>query len=110
MTWQHGDSIGPMTRTVRDSALVLQAYAGHDPRDPSTVKMPVPDFCAELDTDLKGVKVGIPKDFFFDIISDDVEDAINVAVTALQQLGAEIVEVHTSLPRLRTQCLAAYGR
>ena len=98
MTWHHGDHIGPLTRTVRDSALVLQTYAGHDPRDPSTVPVPVPDFCADLGTDLKGVKVGVPRDFFFDIIADDVEQAINAAVTALKDLGAEIVDV--ALPYL----------
>lgn len=92
-TWRHGDHVGPLTRTVADNALVLQAYAGHDPRDPSSVPMPVPDFSAELGRDLRGVRVGVPRDWFFDVVADDVEEAVRRAIEAMREMGAEIVEI-----------------
>ena len=92
-TWRHGDHVGPLTRTVADNALVLQAYAGHDPRDPSSVPMPVPDFSAELGRDLRGVRVGVPRDWFFDVVTDDVEEAVHRAIEAMREMGAEIVDV-----------------
>ena len=92
-TWRHGDHVGPLTRTVADNALVLQAYAGHDPRDPSSVPMPVPDFSADLERGLRSVRVGVPRDWFFDVVADDVEEAVRRAVDAMREMGAEIVEV-----------------
>ena len=88
-----GDHISPRTRTVSDSALVLQAYAGYDPLDPTTVPVPVPDFSADLGHDLHGVKVGVPANFFFDVVSEDVEACVRAAIIALEGLGAELVEV-----------------
>jgi len=93
LTWGHGDHVGPLTRSVRDSALVLQACAGHDPSDASSRKLPVPDFSARLGEDLKGVKIGIPKSFFFDVVTDDVEQRVNEAISIMTELGAELVEV-----------------
>ncbi len=93
LTWHHGDHIGPLTRTVADNALVLAAYAGHDPLDPSSVPVPVPNFSAELGRDLRGVRVGVPREWFFDVVTDDVEDAVQQAIKELGALGAEIVEV-----------------
>ena len=98
MTWQHCDHVGALTRSVADNACVLQTYAGHDPLDPSSVSIPVPDFSATIGRDLSGVKVGLPKNFFFDVISDDVEQAVLNALVALQTAGAEVVEV--TLPYL----------
>ena len=60
----NGDHVGPLTRSVRDSALVLQAIAGHDPLDPSTVPVQVPDYSAALEKDLRGTRVGIPANYF----------------------------------------------
>ncbi len=93
LTWGHGDHVGPLTRTVSDSALVLQACAGHDPLDASSRKLPVPDLSARLGEDLKGVKLGIPKSFFFDVVTDDVEQRVNEAIDIMTDLGAELVEV-----------------
>jgi aspartyl-tRNA(Asn)/glutamyl-tRNA(Gln) amidotransferase subunit A len=95
----NGDNIGPLTRSVRDSALVLQAIAGYDPRDPSTVPVPVPDYAASLGKDLAGLRMGIPVDYYFDTIEPEVEDGIRQAISALEELGAKPREV--SLPTMK---------
>jgi aspartyl-tRNA(Asn)/glutamyl-tRNA(Gln) amidotransferase subunit A len=84
-----------MTRSVRDSALVLQAIAGYDPLDPSMVPVPIPDYSANLETSLKGIKVGIPTNYYFDpdTMDDEVEASIRKAITALEGLGMELREV-----------------
>ena len=64
----NGDHIGPLTRSVEDSALVLQAIAGYDPLEPSTVPVPVPDFTADLEKGVKGLKMGIPSNYYFDLL------------------------------------------
>ena len=67
-TSYNGDHIGPLTRSVKGSAIVLQAIAGHDPLDPSTVPVPVPDYTASLDKGLAGLKMGVPTDHYFDLL------------------------------------------
>jgi aspartyl-tRNA(Asn)/glutamyl-tRNA(Gln) amidotransferase subunit A len=95
----NGDHIGPLTRSVADSALVLQAIAGYDPLDPSTVPVPVPDFSADLGRGLSGLKMGIPIDYYFDIIDPEVEAFVRRAIAALEELGAEVREV--ALPSMQ---------
>lgn len=90
------DQVGPVTRDVRDCALLLQAIAGHDPADSTSVNTPVPDYQADLGTDLKGLKIGLPKEYFINGLDDAVRAAVAAAVATYRQLGAEIVEV--SLP------------
>ncbi len=94
----NGDHIGPMTRSVADSALVLQVLAGNDPLDPSTVPVPVPDYSAYLGKSLKGLKMGIPSNHYFDLLDDEVESAVRGSIAALAELGAELQEV--SLPMM----------
>ena len=89
----NGDHIGPMTRSVSDSALVLQAIAGYDPLDPSTVPVPVPDYLEKLGRDLSGLKAGVPSNYFFDLIDPEVESSVRNAIFALQELGVEVREV-----------------
>jgi aspartyl-tRNA(Asn)/glutamyl-tRNA(Gln) amidotransferase subunit A len=89
----NGDHMGPITRSVRDCALMLQAIAGYDPLDPSTVPVPVPDFSALLGRDLRGLKMGIPSNYYFDIVDTEVEAAVRQAITALEALGVETREV-----------------
>jgi aspartyl-tRNA(Asn)/glutamyl-tRNA(Gln) amidotransferase subunit A len=89
----NGDHIGPLTRSVADNALVLQAIAGHDPLDPSTVPVPVPDFSAGLGRRLRRLKVGVPTNYYFDLIDGEVEAAVRRAIGALQELGVEAVDV-----------------
>ena len=90
------DQIGPITKTVRDSALLLQVMAGLDPNDSTSLDAPVPDFSAALEKDLRGVRLGLPKEYMVDGIDPAVRSAIEAAIAQFTSLGAEIVEV--SLP------------
>jgi aspartyl-tRNA(Asn)/glutamyl-tRNA(Gln) amidotransferase subunit A len=90
------DQIGPLTKTVRDAALIMNAIAGHDPQDSTSLDEPVPDYAAKLGNDLVGVRLGIPKEYMIEGIDPHVKTAINAAVKQLNSLGAEIVDV--SLP------------
>jgi aspartyl-tRNA(Asn)/glutamyl-tRNA(Gln) amidotransferase subunit A len=90
------DQVGPVTRDVRDCALLLQAIAGHDPLDSTSVDTPVPDYSAGLHPDLKGVRIGLPREYFIAGLDHDVRHAVEQAVTTCRELGAEIIEV--SLP------------
>src|SRR3982074_3129729 len=90
------DQVGPLTKTVRDAAIIMRAIAGHDPQDSTSLNEPVPDYVAELKSDLRGVKLGLPKEYMIEGIDPQVKSAIDVAVAHLQSLGAEIVDV--SLP------------
>ena len=94
----NGDHIGPMTRSVADSALMLQVLAGNDPLDPSSVPVPVPDYNSYLGKGLKGLKMGVPSNHFFDLLDEEVEAAVRGSVAALEELGAELLEV--SLPAM----------
>ncbi|PKB68780.1 MAG: hypothetical protein BZY81_00775 [SAR202 cluster bacterium Io17-Chloro-G4] len=94
----NGDHIGPMTRSVADSALMLQVLAGNDPLDPSTVPVPVPDYSAHLGKGLKGLKMGVPSNHYFDMLDSEVEEAVRRSIAALEELGAELQEV--SLPSM----------
>jgi aspartyl-tRNA(Asn)/glutamyl-tRNA(Gln) amidotransferase subunit A len=90
------DQIGPVTKTVRDAALIMNVIAGHDPQDSTSLSAPVPDYVANLGNDLRGVRLGVPKEYMIDGIDPQVRAAIDVAVKQLNSLGAEIIEV--SLP------------
>ena len=89
----NGDHIGPITRSVRDSALMLQTIAGYDPLDPSTVPVPVPDYSAYLGDGLTGLKMGIPTNYYFDLVDPEVEAAVRKAIDALTELGVEARDV-----------------
>ena len=90
------DQIGPVTKTVRDGALILNAIAGHDLQDSTSLNEPVPDYVASLGNDLRGVRLGVPKEYMIEGIDPQVRAAINAAGKQLNSLGAEIIEV--SLP------------
>jgi len=90
------DQIGPMTKTVEDAAILLGVMSGIDPMDSTTLDMPVPDYTAALKDDLKGVRLGLPKEYFIDGMDAEVRESIMAAVETCRALGAEIVEV--SLP------------
>ncbi len=88
------DQIGPLTKTVADSALLLQAIAGHDPDDSTSVPDPVPDYSTAMDADIKGLKVGIPTAYFeMEGLDPEVAAAVKAAVETLESLGAETVPV-----------------
>jgi aspartyl-tRNA(Asn)/glutamyl-tRNA(Gln) amidotransferase subunit A len=99
------DQIGPMTRDVRDCALILSAIAGYDPGDSQSYPEELPDYTECLVSDISGITVGVPKEFLEEGLSDTVKDAFMKALDKLEELGARIVEV--SLPHSR-HALAAY--
>jgi aspartyl-tRNA(Asn)/glutamyl-tRNA(Gln) amidotransferase subunit A len=90
------DQIGPMTRDVVDSATLLQAIAGHDPRDATSSAHPVPDYLSTLRNGVRGMRLGVPKEYFVAGMEPAVEQAIRDAIRLLEQQGASIEEV--SLP------------
>ncbi len=92
------DHVGPMTRTVADNALMLNVLAGHDPDDPASAAVPVPDFTSQLDQGVKGLRLGIIRHFHTrDMIADAaVAQAIEAALEVLRELGAEVVEIETA--------------
>ncbi len=89
------DHAGPMARTVRDVALVLQVIAGYDPLDPASVDVPVPDYVGSLEghTALKGMRVGMPASFFFEAADGEVLSTVRAAIDVLRDLGAAVVEI-----------------
>jgi aspartyl-tRNA(Asn)/glutamyl-tRNA(Gln) amidotransferase subunit A len=92
------DHVGPLTRTVRDTALVMNAIAGYDRSDPASVDESVPDFSAGLDAGVAGMTVGVPTNFFTDRVDSEVEAAVATAVGVLEGLGALVCEVAVPLP------------
>jgi aspartyl-tRNA(Asn)/glutamyl-tRNA(Gln) amidotransferase subunit A len=100
------DQIGPLTRDVTDCALVLNVIAGHDPCDSTSVDRPIPDYTKSLVPDLKGVRIGVPKEYFVEGMESGVEQVIREAIGKLEELGAE-VEWDVSLPHTR-YALACY--
>ena len=96
------DQIGPITKDVRDSALMLNSIAGHDPRDSTSAPVAVPDFTAVLGRDIKGLKIGIPKEYFIEGIEPEVSQAVREAIRILESLGAIPVEVFA--PPYRVCC------
>ncbi|MFO1464657.1 MAG: Asp-tRNA(Asn)/Glu-tRNA(Gln) amidotransferase subunit GatA [bacterium] len=90
------DQVGPMTKDVRDCAIVLQAIAGHDDRDSTSFNTPVPDYSQALKRDCKGLKIGVPKEYFIAGTDPEIDAAVRKALDTYRELGAEIHEV--SLP------------
>ena len=95
------DHCGPMTWTVEDSAIMLQAIAGYDPKDPTTSRAPVPDYSESLVDDIEGMRIGVPRHFFFaddPTIDKDTLAAVDDALATLEDMGAHVEEV--SVPML----------
>lgn len=90
------DQIGPFTKDVTDSALVLNAISGYDPMDSTSVNKEVPDYTSFLKEDVKGLKIGLPKEYFVEGIDPEIKDGILSTVKKLEDAGAQVVEI--SLP------------
>jgi aspartyl-tRNA(Asn)/glutamyl-tRNA(Gln) amidotransferase subunit A len=99
------DQVGPFAKTVRDAAILLRDLAGADPRDSTCSARPVPDYEAALTGDIKGLRIGVPKEFFVEGIAPEVEQAVRAALKSYEAMGARMVEI--SLPHT-TYAVAAY--
>ncbi|MBI4233893.1 MAG: Asp-tRNA(Asn)/Glu-tRNA(Gln) amidotransferase subunit GatA, partial [Chloroflexi bacterium] len=99
------DQVGPMTKDVEDCALVLNAIAGHDPRDSTSILRTVPDYTRALAPDVRGLRIGVPREYFGEGIQPEVEAAVRQAAAVLEGLGAHLEEC--SLPLTR-YALAVY--
>jgi aspartyl-tRNA(Asn)/glutamyl-tRNA(Gln) amidotransferase subunit A len=90
------DTVGPMARTVADAAVLLQAIAGHDPKDEGSASVPVPDYLANIGQGVRRLRIGVVPDYFFNHLQPAVRDAVQGAVAALVQVGAQQVEVEVA--------------
>jgi aspartyl-tRNA(Asn)/glutamyl-tRNA(Gln) amidotransferase subunit A len=90
------DQVGPLTRDVEDCAIMLGAVAGYDPADSTSVNLPVPDYQAALRQGIKGLRIGLPREYFIEGLDKDIRQCADKAIATLRELGAEPVEV--SLP------------
>jgi len=87
------DHVGPITSTVEDNALMLNALAGHDPEDPYSVELPEEDFTRDLSRGVRGARICIPRDFYFEHVDEDVEARVREATETFASLGAQVREV-----------------
>jgi aspartyl-tRNA(Asn)/glutamyl-tRNA(Gln) amidotransferase subunit A len=99
------DQVGPLTKSVRDSAMLMNALAGHDPQDSTSSSEQVTDYVAKLDQPIKGMRIGLPREYVSEGIDAGIKAAISAATKQLQSLGADIVEM--SLPHTE-QAVAVY--
>jgi aspartyl-tRNA(Asn)/glutamyl-tRNA(Gln) amidotransferase subunit A len=100
------DQAGPFARTAEDCALLLNAMAGFDPKDSTSIDQPVPDYRADLNNSLQGLRIGLPKEYFTDSLDSDVQQVIQNAIGEYEKLGATVKEV--SLPRSELAIPAYY--
>lgn len=100
------DHVGPLTKTVKDAAIVLRTIAGRDPMDATSAEVPVPDYMAELEKPVKGLKIGVAKEYFGEGLEAETRRAVEDAIQKLASLGCEIVEV--SLPHTKYAIPAYY--
>jgi aspartyl-tRNA(Asn)/glutamyl-tRNA(Gln) amidotransferase subunit A len=118
LSWSN-DHVGPMARTVRDAALMLQSIAGYDPLDATSSRRAVPDFLAGLDGGVAGLRVAVPENFFFRGLNPEMEGAVREAVWTLEKFGARVTEIAVPDPQVmndvatiisRSEGSAAHGR
>lgn len=98
------DQAGPMARSAEDLAIILQALAGFDPLDSTSVDHPIPDYHAELNTPLNKLRIGLPTCFFQPQVDEGIQKAILTAVSVFKDLGAEIIEIELKLQPLWVPC------
>ncbi|HLE43467.1 MAG TPA: amidase, partial [Methylomirabilota bacterium] len=87
------DHVGPMTRSAHDAALLLGVIAGHDPDDPTSADQPVPDYRAELAAPVRGVRIGVPRGYFWEALPPDIAAAVTAALEELRRLGLVVADV-----------------
>ncbi|MCE5333651.1 MAG: Asp-tRNA(Asn)/Glu-tRNA(Gln) amidotransferase subunit GatA [Desulfobacteraceae bacterium] len=100
------DQIGPITKDVEDAAMLLQTIAGHDPRDSTSVNLPVPDYRSTLRDSIRGLRLGIPREYFIEGTAPEVVSAVRKAIDTYRELGASLVDI--SLPHTEYGIAAYY--
>jgi aspartyl-tRNA(Asn)/glutamyl-tRNA(Gln) amidotransferase subunit A len=100
------DHIGPLTKTVKDAAIMLHTIAGRDPMDSTSADLPVPDYLAELDKPVKGLKIGVAKEYFGEGLDSETRNAVEAGIQKLAKMGCEVIEV--SLPHTKFAIPAYY--
>ena len=104
------DTIGPLAKSVEDIAIILQAIAGKDPMDATTGDVAVPDYRKALKKDMKGMNVGIPKEYFVDGMNSEVEGAVRAAAKVYERLGATLVDVSLPTRSMRLRVTTSFAR
>jgi aspartyl-tRNA(Asn)/glutamyl-tRNA(Gln) amidotransferase subunit A len=87
------DHVGPLARRVVDAARLLAVVAGHDPRDPASSRLPVPDYEAETTRGIEGLRIGVPRNYFYDVATAEIRAAMEASLAALEREGARLVDV-----------------
>ncbi|MEQ7007073.1 amidase [Actinopolymorpha sp. B17G11] len=100
------DHTGPITRTVADAAVVFSSIAGHDPADPCSINEPLSDCLGHLDGGVEGLRIGVPRNFFFDLVDPEVGDAVHAALDVLVDAGASLVEIEVPDVELAADCVS----
>ncbi|MFH1309837.1 MAG: Asp-tRNA(Asn)/Glu-tRNA(Gln) amidotransferase subunit GatA [Candidatus Omnitrophota bacterium] len=103
------DQIGPITNNVEDCAALLEIIAGYDEKDSTSVKIEVPRYTDSLNQDIKGLKIGIPKEYFIDGISEDVRGCVNDAIKVFKKLGAETIDISLPHTKYAVSCYYIIG-
>jgi len=105
------DTVGPLARTVADAALILRVIAGRDPADPTSSTAPVPDYLAGLEDGVRGLRIAIPANYFYDPVDEEVADLMDASLQVYATLGAEIVpvEIPASLARANAMTMLIIG-
>lgn len=101
------DHAGPLTRTVEDAALMFNAIAGYDPADATTIRTPVEDATASLGTGVRGLRIGVPRAYFFDPLEDEVATALDLAIAEFVRLGADVRAI--TLPGIAEATAGTFG-
>lgn len=101
------DHAGPMARTVADNILMLQQLAGYDPRDSASIDLEVPDYSEALDGEVSGLTIGVPRNYFFDLIDEEVESNYRAAIDVLREAGVNVREI--DLPHPEQYMAIEYG-
>jgi aspartyl-tRNA(Asn)/glutamyl-tRNA(Gln) amidotransferase subunit A len=97
-SWSH-DTVGPLTRTARDCARITRVIAGSDPNDPTSTREPIPDYERGIDAGIKGLKIGVPREHYYDDVTADVRRAMDASLAVLRSLGARIVPIDVPDPK-----------
>jgi aspartyl-tRNA(Asn)/glutamyl-tRNA(Gln) amidotransferase subunit A len=97
------DHLGPLTRTARDAARLLRVLAGHDPADPTTSRRPVPDYEAQIEQGIEGLRIGVPTNYYWNGATPDVRATLEAALRALENCGARRVELEVPAPEHLTE-------